>query len=77
MCSIEKEYSEDRTIESIFKSAANITHIAPLASVGNASLNSNRGGTRGNIITIKEDEATEAYNDYFKGIEESLVDSKE
>ena len=39
-----KTYSEDRDVESGFESAANITHIAPTISFGQASINLNRDG---------------------------------
>ena len=41
---MQKEYSEDRATESVFESAANITHIALEMSVGHAYIISNRGG---------------------------------
>ena len=44
---MQKSYSEDRVAESGFESAANITHIAPTISFGQASINLNRDGAIG------------------------------
>ena len=69
---IKKAYSEDRATEIGFDSAANITHISLSMSVGHASIKLNRGGAIGK----PEYEATTAYHDYVKGLEESLPDAK-
>ena len=60
-----KVYSEDRATESGLYIAANVTHIASAMSVGNASINLNRGGTMGN----PEEEATTVYHYYVEGLE--------
>ena len=67
-----KEYLEDHTTYSGFAIVANVTHISLLVSVLNVSSNPNKGGTMG----VPEDEATAAYYDYVKGLEESLEDVK-
>lgn len=73
---IRKACSEDRAEEIGFESAANVTHIAPPASINNASLNMNIGGTMGSITPTQEDEAAAEYNYYVEGMEESLKDAK-
>ena len=70
---IRKDYSKNRTAESIFKSANNVTHISPEIIVINSSTNLNRGGT----MATPENKATMAYHDYFKGLEEFLADAKQ
>ena len=55
-----KGCSEYRDTLNIFDSAANVTHIAPSASIGNVSINVNRCGTVGNIIPMQEDYVMEA-----------------
>ena len=66
-------HPEDCNTESGFRSAANANHIAPAVSVGNASINLNRGGT----MRTPDDKAIAAYHDYVEGMEESLVDAKQ
>ena len=68
----EKAYSEDHAAEIGFKSASNITHIAPEMSIFYASINLNIGI----IIGTPLDEATTAYHDYVEGLEESLLGAK-
>ena len=61
-------YSEDWAAEIRFESAENITHIAPPASIKNASFDMNRGNTMGSIKTAKEYKTTAAHNEYIKGM---------
>ena len=70
---MQRTYSEDRASESGSESVTNITHIALATSIGHVTTNLNRGGA----IEMTEDEATTAYHDYVKGLEETLPDTKE
>ena len=70
---MQKAYSESRVTESGLDSVANIAHIAPVMSTGHAFINLNIVSA----IEIPEEEATTAYRDYIKVMEELLSDANE